>query len=272
MKIDRKTVLSFTAFAALLLAAVLSVAVLGSRYARPETYAESIRALNEKKADIEKLAGSAAAASAAITLMPGDFGTPIADKLADLSGYFLLILCTVYIEKILVTIGGILAFDILIPIGLLLLAVNIFWPLQFRKTALRIISLGFILVMLVPVSLRISGAVEKQYEAEIRQAVATANQNAEEIQGTAERSDDESLWSEFVEKVKGGGTAVLDKLKSTLSSFTDAIAVYIVTTCVIPVAVLLIGLWLIKTLFHLDFRMPGLVTLRRRGQHHGGTP
>ena len=270
MKINQKTALSMTAFAALLLAAVLSVTVLGSHYSKPETYSGSIQALNEKKADIEKLAGSAAAASAAITLMPGDFGTPIADKLADLSGYFLLIMCTVYIEKILVTLGGILAFDILIPIGLILLAVNIFWPSRFQKTALRIISLGLILVLLVPVSLSISGAVEKQYEAEIQQTMQIANQTSEEIQGTAERTDDESLWSEFIEKVKGGGTAVLEKLKSTLSSFTDAVAVYIVTTCVIPVAVLLIGLWLIKTLFHLDIRMPGIVTARRSKKEREG--
>ena len=256
MKMNRKMTLSVAGFAALLLAALLSVTVLGRHYSNPETYAGNIKALNEKKADIEKLAGAAAAASAAITLMPGDFGTPIADKLADLSGYFLLIMCTVYIEKILVTLGGILAFDILIPLGLILLAINIFWPSHLQKMALRVISLGIILVLLVPVSLRISGAVESQYEAEIQETIHAASQNSEEIQGTAERADDEGLWSQFVEKVKGGGSAVLERLESTLSSFTDAVAIYIVTTCVIPVVVLLLGLWLITLLFHIEIRLP----------------
>ena len=83
---------SFILFLVFILAAVLSVAVPGRRFADPDSYSGSVQALNETKVGVEKLAGSAAAASAAITLMPGDFGTPIADKLADLSGYFLLIL------------------------------------------------------------------------------------------------------------------------------------------------------------------------------------
>ena len=255
-KTSRTTRSSVILFVIFLLAAVLSIAVPGSHFAKPESYSSSVQELNEKKLGVEKLAGSAAAASAAITLMPGDFGTPIADKLADLSGYFLIILIAIYIEKFLVSVGGILAFDILVPIGFVLLAVGMFRSLPFRKTALRIISLGIILVALVPVSLKVSNLVEKQYAAEIQQTIDSANENTEAIKGTADRSDDNSLWSDFVAKVKGGSSTILKKLESILSDFVDAVAVYIVTSCVIPVAVLLLGIWLVKMLFHLDFNVP----------------
>ena len=241
-----------------LLCALLSVTVLGSRLSRPESYASSVQALNEKKNGIEKLAGSAAAASAAITLMPGDFGTPIADKLADLSGYFLIILCAVYIEMFLASLGGILAFDVLIPIGFVLLAVNMFWPHVSKKAVARIMSLALVLFFLVPVSLSVSELVEKQYADQIQQTIDSANEDTEALKGTADRSDDGSLWADFAAQIKGGSATIVSKIESTLNNFIDAIAIYIVTTCVIPVVVLIIGLWLIKMIFQLEFRVPRL--------------
>ena len=242
-------ILRIALFVVIMLAAVLSVTVLGRKYTDPSSYAGSIASLNEKKVNVEKLAGSAAASSAAITLMPGDFGTPIADKLADLSEYLLVILIAIYIEKFLVSIAGILAFDILIPIGMVLLAVGLFSRREVKLNALRIIALGAILVLLVPVSLRVSDLVERQYADEIQQAVDAANQNTEEIKGAADRSDDDSVWTEFISKVKGGSATLLQKLESTISNFIDVIAVYIVTTCVIPVGVLVLGVWLVKMIF-----------------------
>ena len=241
-------------FLILIVLAVLCVLIPGGRLAKRESYSTHVQALNETKMGVEKLAGSAAAASAAITLMPGDFGTPIADKLADLSGYFLIILCAVYIEKFLVTVSGILAFDLLIPIGLILLAVGrlLALPPELKKIGVRIIALGLILYALVPVSLKVSGMIENQYAAEIQEVIDSANQNTEELRGTADRSDDSSIWSEFTEKIKGGSSTLLNRLETILSTFIDAIAIYIVTTCVIPIAVLLIALWAIRLLFHVD--------------------
>lgn len=276
---DKKLLTSRTVIicAVFLLSAVLSIAVPGRYFSRPESYSGSVQELDEKKSDVEKLAGAAIAASAAISLMPGDFGTPIADKLADLSGYFLFILCAIYVEKFLVSVAGILAFDILIPIGLVLLAVNLFWPSRLKTIAIRLMALGCVLLFLVPGSLKISNLVEKQYEDEIQQTIDTANQETETLKDTADRSDDGSLWADFTAKIKGGSAAVVSKIEETLNSFIDVIAVYIVTSCVIPAAVLLVGIWIIKMLFHLDLRVPRIPSagryttrvIRDRLQDHG---
>ena len=89
-------------------------------------------------------------------------------------------------------------------IGLILLAVGrlLALPPELKKIGLRIIALGLILYALVPVSLQVSGMIENQYVAEIQEIIDSANQNTEELRGTADRSDDSSIWSEFTEKIK----------------------------------------------------------------------
>ena len=74
-----------------LLCALLSFCVIAKYTASPtmKINAHAIQSLDDKKTTALELTAAATAASAAITLIPGDAGTPIADKLADLSSYFL---------------------------------------------------------------------------------------------------------------------------------------------------------------------------------------
>lgn len=96
-----------------LIVAAISFFVVAKYTSSTEFNARIIASLDEKKTTVMELTAASTAASAAITLIPGDVGTPIADKLADLSGYFLIVLCAIYLEKYLVTIMGYAAFKIL---------------------------------------------------------------------------------------------------------------------------------------------------------------
>ena len=99
----------------LLVFAILSFSA-GAKYASaPEHHKATIAALDEKKGTVLELTVAATATSALITLIPGDVGTPIAEKVADLSGYLLIVLCAVYLEKYLVTLTGYAAFKLFIP-------------------------------------------------------------------------------------------------------------------------------------------------------------
>ena len=51
----------------------------------PETHRTSIEYLNEKQATVMKLTAASTAASAAVSALPGDTGSAIAEKLADLT-------------------------------------------------------------------------------------------------------------------------------------------------------------------------------------------
>ena len=85
--------------ALLVLAALLSIFAVGKRASDPAYHQASIDALEEKQETVLELTAASTAASAAITLLPGDTATPIAEKLADLSGYFLIVLCAIFLEK-----------------------------------------------------------------------------------------------------------------------------------------------------------------------------
>ena len=101
--------------ALLVLAALLSIFAVGKRASDPTYHQASIDALEEKQETVLELTAASTAASAAITLLPGDTATPIAEKLADLSGYFLIVLCAIFLEKYLLTITSYVSFTILIP-------------------------------------------------------------------------------------------------------------------------------------------------------------
>ena len=86
--------------------ALLSFFVIARFTSSTEFNAKTIQSLDDKKTTVMELAAASTAASAAITLIPGDVGTPIANKLADLSSYFLIVFSAIYLEKYLVTITG----------------------------------------------------------------------------------------------------------------------------------------------------------------------
>jgi hypothetical protein len=240
--------------AALLIGAAACAVVLGSFFSKPETYSYFTASLDAKKAAVEKMTAGATGASAALTLVPGDFGTPVATKLVDLSGWFIVILCVIYAEKFLVTIAGWLVFKILIPVGLVLIGMGDYAGARLTEIGKRLIALGIILGTLVPISIVASNMIENQYQTEIQQTVDSAAENSTAINGTAERTDDtdsDSPWSQFISKINGGSQALLNKVENLLSDFIDVVAIYMVTTCVIPVLVFIVMVWLIKMLFHL---------------------
>ena len=96
--------------AVLLLVAILSITVVGKYVSAPENHQKTIASLDDKKQTVMELTAASTVTSALITLLPGDTATPIAEKMADVSGYLLVVLCAIYLEKYLVTITGYVAF------------------------------------------------------------------------------------------------------------------------------------------------------------------
>ena len=86
---------------ALILFAVLSFFPLAARVSAPERYTEYTESIDAKTDTVLKLMAASTVTSAGISAIPGDTATPIAEKLADFSEYFLLILCVLYAEKYL---------------------------------------------------------------------------------------------------------------------------------------------------------------------------
>ena len=141
-----------------LIIAFFSVFVVSGIASSAEFHAGSIAALDEKQTTVLELTAASTAASAAVTLLPGDTATPIAEKLADLSSGFLVVLCAIYLEKYLLTLTGFAAFSFLIPISCLLYAANVFLNRDgVRTVAKKLLIFGIAIVLVIPVSVRAPG-------------------------------------------------------------------------------------------------------------------
>lgn len=203
--------------------------------------------LNEKRNTVMEITAASTAASTAISLIPGDVGSAIADKLADLSLYSLIVLCAIFLEKYLVTITGSLAFRILIPAACL---IGVAYFAYFRNESLKnlawkLAALGLILFMVVPVSVQTSRTIEATYKDSITQTIEQAHESTEEIENNAR---EDNVWNQFINTIGGGVTSLLSGFENVLNNFIEALAVMIVTSFLIPLLVLLFFWGVIKML------------------------
>ena len=278
-----------TLFLTWLLIGILSFTVVGKYAAAPESHQATITSLDEKKNTVLELTMAATATSAVITLLPGDIGTPIAEKVADLSGYLLIVLCAIFLEKYLVTITGYAAFKIFIPAACVLFATNLFVSNRsLDRLARKLLVFGICIFLVVPSSVKISDLIEHTYQAQIEATLEEAkgteqllenSVEAEASDNTAESTvsgnqtsqsqqtaENSNLWQKAKDALSGAKESVasvvenvtlsseelVQKVETSLSHFAEAVAVMLITSCVIPLLVLFVFFWLIKILVDVD--------------------
>lgn len=244
-----------------IIAALLSVFVLARYATSTDFHAKTIESLDDKKSTVMELTAASTAASTAITLLPGDTATPIAEKLADLSSYFLVVLCAIYLEKYLLTITGYLAFVVLIPIGCLLLFIHVFHKNDaWKYFAKKLILFGLAIVLVIPSSIKVSDMIEKTYHSSIEKMIESAKQTTEEVKQSAEvdmkNTETEGILSGFISKVTNGVSDITQKIENVLNNFIEALAVMIVTSCIIPIVVLMLYVWLVRSILGIDINFP----------------
>ncbi len=221
----------------------------------PGTY----QSLNEKSETVTELMGVTAASSTAISILPGDAGTPIAEQMADLSSYFMFILAAIYLEKWMVTITGMLAFRILIPLScLLLIAARLFGNGTWKSVGIKLILFALMMFAIIPVSGIVTEKIDASYQSSIQQTIEESKKDAEEIRKKAAQEKDESKLDQLLSKIRGGVSGQLDRFQDTLNRLTESIAVLIVTSCAIPIAVLVFFLWLVKLLTGVSIQIPNV--------------
>ena len=284
--------------AVLLLVAILSITVVGKYASAPENHQKTIASLDEKKQTVMELTAASTVTSALITLLPGDTATPIAEKMADVSGYLLVVLCAIYLEKYLVTITGYVAFTYLIPIACGLWMLNlIFANATVRKLAAKLAVFGLAISLVVPASVKISDLIGDTYQAQIEATIEDAK-NTQNILENSDLVDDTNAtettgigtteasgtvtgnvqeennnfgsvsnifgWAKdaissakdsvanVVENVTISTEELVQKVENSLNHFIEAVAVMIITSCVIPMLVLLLFFWMVKIVLDVD--------------------
>ena len=248
--------------------ALVSLIVFANIASNPETYTGIIGTLDEKKGNVMVLATTTTAASAAISALPNDMGTPIADKLVDFSSYFMVILAVIYLEKFLLTTLGFLGFGILIPVACALFAVAVFLRrgtltrVNLQRLGTKLAAFGLALALVVPVSVWLTDNVDATFDESLAAASAAAQEATEQLEeNTQEQTqEDQGLLGGIANAVQEGWNGLtqgaqqaLDSLGQQLNTMIDTLAVMIVTSCLIPLLVLILFLQLVKIITGLDF-------------------
>ena len=232
---------------ALVLLAVLSFTFAADKAASPATYERIIASIDGKVDTVMKLTASSALASAGVSAIPGDTATPIAEKLAEFTEYFLVVLCVLYSEKYLLTIVGAATFRILIPAACLLFAASLFWKHSLpKRLGVKLILCGIILYLAVPMSIQVSDLIYNNCEASINNTLTQTEALTEKTDEFSMSNNDETQTASIFERISETAGTLSDKAARTLNRFVETLAVFIVTSCVIPVLTLLFFLWIIK--------------------------
>lgn len=254
-------------------------------FSRPETYTSTNAVLDEQKSVTMGLVATTTSASIAISAIPGDVGSSISNQLADLSGKLAVILAIIYFEKFMMTTMGMVGM-IVMAIGVGFISFRYLkrrdWQQRpgLMQFGIKIMVVGLCIATLVPVSTGISSMINNEYQvyqqAETTQQTGTdANEQAqaESSEQQDESSDSSSdtqssgnildalgsVFSSGAEAVANGVSAVttgasdaVNALGNTLNSLIDTVAVMIVTSCLVPIVVLLFYFWIIKIVTGFD--------------------
>ena len=247
----------------LLIIAMFSIFVISKVTSSANFHANTIKSLDDKKITVMELTAATAGTATAIAAIPSDATTPLANQIMDLSSYLLIVVGAIFLEKILLTLTGYITFTYIIPIACLILGIYLYIPKEILKNlAIKLIIFGLVIFMVVPMSTKISDVIENTYETTINQTIEEAKHIGKEIEESEESTNkEESVWNTITSTVTGaisnigkGVSELIEKGKTVLNNFIDAIAVLLITTCVIPIAVLLFIIWIIKIIF--SFNIP----------------
>lgn len=246
----------------LTLAIILSYTVVGSKLTDPATYSHTIQVLDKNRSTVLALSAASAAASAAVSTLPDDICSSISEQLSEFTSWFMMILGFIYLEKYLLTILGAAACYILLPVGCSMLLIHCFFPKgTLQSIGTKLVTVGMILLLVIPSGVWISDQINAIYSKSIEITVQSASAVSDNLIGdmAGENEENTTVIDEakaILNDVTSSVANVIEQFKNVLNRFIEATAVMIVTTCLIPILVVLFFLWLMKTLFSVPIIIP----------------
>ena len=131
-----------------------------------------------------------------------------------------------------------------------------------KKRTLKILALKFIvfalaIVSIIPFSMEISDMIYEANQATVEQVTTDLEESV------IENGKEEKAWiDKMLDKIKDSVSDVGEKAKQLLNSFIDAIALFIITYCALPIIIVLFVIWFINFLFKINIPMPILKTIQ----------
>ena len=260
----------------LALTIILSCTVMGNKLTDPATYEHTIEVLDHNRTTILGLTAASAAASAAVSALPDDVCSPLSQEISDFTTYFMLILSVIYLEKYLITILAAAACYGLIPVGCGALLIHCFFPNgALQSIGSKLVIFGAAVLLVIPTSVWVSDQINAIYSESIEITVQSASAVSENLIGeTAEEGEENTTVIDeakaLLGDLSGSVAGVVEQFKNLLNRFIEATAVMIVTTCLIPLLVIVFFVWIVKTLFNVQIILPTNIPKPRKPKRSRG--
>ncbi|MEU2199113.1 hypothetical protein [Isoptericola sp. NPDC019482] len=256
--------------------ALVSVFVVAPFATDPATTAGVRDHLSDQQSAVTGMAGAAAGLSVATDLIPNVDGIPA--QLADLSGWFIVIVAAIILQKVLVGVVGYVSFTWVIPAASFLGVAYVFTRREMLRTlAVKLAIFGAVIFAAMPASIAVSNlATDTFNDSQAAIAEADAIQDAAEEAAAAAATQEVADDAEGADR--GGLLGMLDDARDAASSAVGAagdavgnaldgvsdaqeeavawmdgaiqqIALWIITICVVPLLTIALFAWVIKILF-----------------------
>lgn len=240
---------------------MLSVFVLA--YEIPETkfVQSTVESLEKSRTKIMEFSGATIATSLAMSALPDDFASPLANTLTDMNTYFIFIFAVIFVEKLIVMEGIKLAFTYIIPIALVLYIFGMLLTMdRVKGFGIKLFVFGMAVVLVIPISTHFTEKVCEDYLVYVDETIKEANDGAQKVNEIMSTEEDEST---IFEKLSAAFKTAMKEMSDLLEYFenvlkkcVNSIAIMMVTTFVLPLFVLFVFKWLLHELFSLNLSTP----------------
>lgn len=242
---------------------VLSALILANKVPEMQWVESAIERLDESKNKIMELSGSTIAMSLAISALPDDFATPLADTLMDMNRYFILIFAVIFIEKLIVVEGIRISFLYIIPTSCISYILSVISKKDvFLKFAAKMLILGISVIVVIPFSTYVAEDVGASYLTYVDETIVEAEAGADKITEIMDTDNGETtIFEKLSDAFKIAAKGMSDLLKyfeNIVKKCANSIAIMLVTTCIIPIMILVFFRWLLKELFSFHLALPNV--------------
>ncbi|QAY70716.1 hypothetical protein [Xylanimonas protaetiae] len=266
--------------------ALVSAFVIAPIATNPAITAGVRERLSDQQTSVTAMASAAAGLSVATDLIPNVDGIPA--QLADLSGWFIVIIAAIILQKVLIGVVGYVSFAWVIPAACLIgIAFVITRREILRALAIKLAIFAIVLFVAMPAAIAVSDLATNTFnDSQAAIAQADAIQDAAEEEAEAAAAAEAADQDEADTTDRGGLLGLLDDARAAASRAVDAagdavgeafdsvsdakddavtwldsaiqqIALWIITTCVVPLLTIAMFAWVIKILFGFDVNAGG---------------
>ena len=123
-----------------------------------------------------------------------------------------------------------------------------------RILAFKLLTFGLTLFFLVPACIQVCQVIEDTYDTSIQAAIESA-QNATELT-KPENEEEKNFFKKAISNLTDTLTTTAESVKNILNNFIEAISIMLITSCVIPILMIVIFIWVINSLTGLNITLP----------------